>query len=429
MSEQAANGVQHPAAGEPNIRRKPSMVPSSVPVALNRISRDLVGRPAHEIPLLLTEGLVWALRLGLAGLWEHDPARAVLRCRVLVGPFGEPVPAQGELDAAQTELGKLARGAHTVQVDGEKLLAEVLLMPETIPPKLGTVFVGVPLWDGEQPRRLLGLFLGRRLSVDEIALVELVARQAVTEMRRGADAVESSTDESESTAVNFIALLAHELRTPLTGLRGNIQLAEMAVRKGDYSRVPGRLDTSRRLIDTVVALVQNLQDMSRLERGIFTPTLVSANLTTTLWNAVQRAERTIVSDQHALMVQVPGPIIGWHDPHQIEQVFYNLLVNAVAYSPAGGVIQVRAERDGDGARVSITDPGIGIPPEEQASIFAPYYRGALGRQAQSKGLGLGLTISQSTVEHHGGVIDVQSRAGEGASFIVHLPLTPPRSAE
>ncbi len=109
------------------------------------------------------------------------------------------------------------------------------------------------------------------------------------------------------------------------------------------------------------------------------------------------------------------------DLARIDQVLTNLVSNALKYSPDGGTVWVRVRRAGEVAEVSVSDEGIGIPPEEQARLFQPFARGS-ATHTQIGGAGLGLYITAQIVERHGGTIGVESEPGKGSTFTVRLPL-------
>jgi len=107
----------------------------------------------------------------------------------------------------------------------------------------------------------------------------------------------------------------------------------------------------------------------------------------------------------------------------LQQVFWNLLNNAVKFTPAGGRIDVRLERDGDSARATVTDTGIGIRPDLLPYVFQRFWQGESVNSRERGGLGLGLALARHFVELHGGVIAATSEGeGHGASFEVRLPL-------
>jgi signal transduction histidine kinase len=158
----------------------------------------------------------------------------------------------------------------------------------------------------------------------------ILARQAAAEIRdvpRNSGAggelqTQAGADPIGNT--QFVALVAHELRTPLTALRGNVQLAGMAVRKGDLERVDARLNAALKGVDGISALVQNLQDMSHLERGKFQFARVKGDLAVTVRTAAKRAERLIESDQHTITVETPAEAESYFDPARIEQAVFNM---------------------------------------------------------------------------------------------------------
>ncbi|HMN61979.1 MAG TPA: ATP-binding protein, partial [Anaerolinea sp.] len=114
------------------------------------------------------------------------------------------------------------------------------------------------------------------------------------------------------------------------------------------------------------------------------------------------------------------------DRDRIKQVLLNLVGNAVQYTPTGGLVSINLERVEDRARVIVTDTGPGIPAEDLTHIFERFYRGEKSRsRSMGSGFGLGLSIAYWIVRNHGGSIDVNSVEGQGTSFCVWLPLTPP----
>lgn len=289
------------------------------------------------------------------------------------------------------------------------------------------VFVGLPLYRA----RTLGmivLYCRRRLDAPELAALAILARQAAAEIHGSSSSagaggtLQASASADRIGNTQFVALVAHELRTPLTALRGNVQLAGMAMRKGDLERVDARLNAALKGVDGISALVQNLQDMSHLERGKFQLARVKGDLAVTVRNAAKRAERLIESDQHTITVETPDEAESYFDPARIEQAVFNILVNALQYSPNGGTVIVHVECGDQEAIVTVKDQGVGIPPEEQQKVFAPYYRGSLAKTTNAKGLGLGLTISQATAERHGGSIGIESTPGSGSTISLRLPL-------
>jgi signal transduction histidine kinase len=110
------------------------------------------------------------------------------------------------------------------------------------------------------------------------------------------------------------------------------------------------------------------------------------------------------------------------DKMRLQQLFTNLIDNAVKFTPGGGSIRIRLERDGDFAKVEVVDTGMGIPREEQENIFKRFYRVDKSRSKEIDGVGLGLSIAEWIVYAHHGKIEVKSELNQGSTFSVHLPL-------
>jgi PAS domain S-box-containing protein len=219
----------------------------------------------------------------------------------------------------------------------------------------------------------------------------------------------------------FIAMVGHDLMNPVTGIGLHAELLQMT---GAYSAkaVDGILVAARRL----ERLVNDLLDLSRLETGRLNLQLRQIDLVPLVRACVDLAQAS--TDQHLVRLEAPaGPLRGHWDQVRLEQVVANLLSNAIKYSPAGGEVLVRLEDLGAEAQLSITDQGPGIEPTALPRLFERYYRTS-SAQHGAPGLGLGLYITRSLVEAHGGRIHVASELGRGSTFTVALPRTGPHPA-
>ena len=389
--------------------------------ALESASHAIIGCGLVDLPQVIASRVAESDVLQGAGLWLLDPTGAVLQRRAWAGRLESPATEPAGVDLRGSALGAIARAPRPTQVGGSAVAAEAL-SGAAVADVARATFIGFPLVRAGFLVGVLGLFSRRRLRDDEMTLGTMLAHAVAAEFA----VARLRGDVAVQTQSNLIGLLGHELRTPLTGLRGNVQLAAIGVQKGDYRRVGERLEVALRLVDVTTALLQNLQDMSRIERGIFSLTFAPGDLTTTVRAAVRRAERTIPSARHVIALHAVAPLVVVHDARQLEQVFYNLITNALTYSPDGGSVVVRVERDdAGGARVAVVDEGIGIPLAEQGRIFEPYYRGSRAREVSAKGLGLGLAVSRVIVAYHGGSIGVESAPASGSTFTVRLPPAPP----
>ena len=242
----------------------------------------------------------------------------------------------------------------------------------------------------------------------------------------------------------FLAIASHELRSPLTAVKGTAQLALRALERGvlDEVRAAQHLRSIRAAADRLEQLLIDLMDVSRMrsEGPIVRPEPM--DLAALVGSFAQRYTDRI-DDLHRLVMHLPdGPLLVDGDQGRLEQVLDNMLSNAVKYTPAGGEIAVRldellhgssfdtlrissswAQDARDGAVLTVTDTGIGMPPEEQARIFEPFGRATNATRHAVPGMGLGLYISRQIVEAHGGRMWAESAGeGQGTTLGVWLPL-------
>ncbi len=223
----------------------------------------------------------------------------------------------------------------------------------------------------------------------------------------------------------LIAVLSHDLKNPLTAIKGQAQMLQRRLARGQTID-PERLAASLRSIEAAVAgasmLVGDLLDAVRLEAGQpldLQPGPV--DLVDLARRAVAAQEQT--TEAHRFRFEAPPhPIEGVWDGERLERVLANLLSNAVKYSPAGGEITVRVWQEGDTALVMVRDQGVGIPAADLPRIFERYHRAGnvVGKIA---GTGLGLAGAKQIVAQHGGMLTVESREGVGSTFTVRLPVT------
>jgi PAS domain S-box-containing protein len=228
----------------------------------------------------------------------------------------------------------------------------------------------------------------------------------------------------------FIATVAHDLKNPLTAMRGQTQLLQRRLRRGE-AVASDRLEAGLETIDAsalqMTTLIDELADVARLRAG---EEIELRRSRTDLRELVERAIAAYArtTERHSIrFVWTDEPLIGDWDGPRLERVLGNLLANAIKYSPRGGVITVHLERRGAvgaaSAVLSVTDPGVGIPAADLPLVFQRFRRA--GNVAAFAGTGIGLAGAKRIVELHGGTIDVVSTEGEGSTFTVRLPLDQP----
>jgi PAS domain S-box-containing protein len=228
--------------------------------------------------------------------------------------------------------------------------------------------------------------------------------------------------ELDRQRADFLTVAAHELRTPLTPLSMYLQSIERRLARGQSV---GRelVSKARRQVDRLGRLVEDLLDISRMEsrRLLLGSTDVELN---DLVDDVVGDFRAQTRNHDILFHRTGAPVLIQGDRERLEQVMVNLLQNAIKYTPQGGQIRVTVERQEKEARISVQDPGIGIPGEEQARLFQRFFRAANATTRNYSGLGIGLYVSHEIVHRHGGRFEVHSEMGEGSTFTFYLPLSP-----
>ena len=226
-----------------------------------------------------------------------------------------------------------------------------------------------------------------------------------------------STAAAESwTAADFFSMAIHELKTPLTSIDGQTQLAQRSL-TSDPVRAADALARVREQTKRMTRLITDLLDYGRVGTGALSLDVVTFDLAVAAAISVSHHEHgdapriTFVSSE---AVRVQG------DPDRIAQVLGTLLDNALRYSPAGSAIEVSVTRVGDEAQVRVTDRGPGLPKDERARLFSPFYRST--RTREIAGNGLGLHIGRRIAEQHRGRLWLDSSSEFGSTFVLALPL-------
>ncbi|MEW5854058.1 MAG: HAMP domain-containing sensor histidine kinase, partial [Myxococcota bacterium] len=226
----------------------------------------------------------------------------------------------------------------------------------------------------------------------------------------------------------FLSLASHELKTPITPISLQLQaLARLLARCAvEPSLSPSLTVTARQAIDVadrqlrrLATLINDMLDATRIGAGRFTMQPETCDLADLVRRMEERHRPVSVATQTPLQVEAPASLVGRFDPLRMEQVVANLLSNAFKYAP-GNPVQITLSAENGRARLVVKDGGPGISDADVRRIFEPYERAVAMRH--QPGLGLGLHITRHIVEAHGGTITVHSRAGEGATFVVEVPL-------
>lgn len=262
----------------------------------------------------------------------------------------------------------------------------------------------------------------RRWSDEEVSLITDVVGRCWTHIERVRAA--AMLREQDRRKDEFLVTLAHELRNPIAPMLYAIALMK---REKDPSRQPRRLEVIERQAHHMVRLVDDLLDVSRINRGVVELKREVVDVAALLGQAVEAATPGLTAARHVLGVSLPDvPVFVHADPARLVQSVTNLLNNAVKYTPDGGDIRLSARVEGARVVIELADDGMGIPPEDQVRLFELFTQlPHTGRKAHG-GLGIGLSIVKSLIEMHGGSIGVRSAGlDQGSTFRIELPLATP----
>jgi signal transduction histidine kinase len=243
--------------------------------------------------------------------------------------------------------------------------------------------------------------------------------------RRTAELVRVNEELSEANRAKdvFLATLSHELRTPLTPVLGWVNLLRAGGAAADASMLAQGLDAIERNARLQARLVDDLLDISRIVSGKLRIEWEPVDLCSVVGSAVEAVRPEAEARGVALSAELPArPLVVRGAPVRLQQVVWNLLANAVKFTPDGGRVRVRAAGAGGEARVEIEDTGIGIEPDFLPHVFDRFRQADGTTTRQFGGLGLGLAIVRALTELHGGWVRAESEgAGRGSRFTFAVP--------
>ncbi len=264
-------------------------------------------------------------------------------------------------------------------------------------------------------------FLPKPFAPEEL---RIIIRRGL-ERRRLAREAESLRREKILLEENFITMVTHQLRSPLVAIQQYFEviLAEMAGPLEHKQR--DMIGRARERLDRLLGLINDWLDLARINRGRLVEKFKPFDLRKPLEKLVEfmkpHAQESGVTVE---LLPSPAPVEVLGDEETLEQVFANLLSNAIQYNRPGGEVKVEIQDSPEAAAVAVQDTGVGIAKEHLPFVFDQFYRVSRSESKKARGTGLGLSIAKKIIEAHGGAIQVDSEPGKGTVFTVRIPKNP-----
>jgi signal transduction histidine kinase len=229
-------------------------------------------------------------------------------------------------------------------------------------------------------------------------------------------------EDADKIKIDFVHHVSYELRSPLTNIIGFVHLlgdpatGPLAEKQHEY------LDYITVSTNTLLALINNILDLATIDAGRMQLSLGPVDILETMTAAAEGVQDRLVSAGLALDISAPADIGGFiADKLRLRQILFNLLANAVSFSPGGATVTLSAARTAEAVIFSVTDQGPGIPPQVLERVFDWFETHSLG--SQHRGPGIGLSLVRSFVELHGGTVTIMSAVGQGTTVTCTFPLT------
>ncbi|MFZ5652086.1 MAG: ATP-binding protein [Bacillota bacterium] len=249
-------------------------------------------------------------------------------------------------------------------------------------------------------------------SGDELGLLAESINTLSRQLKEKIETLKKTDDARRS----FVASISHELRTPLTIMQGYTEALMDGIARDDRQREKYLFNIYEETL-RLRRLVDDLLDLRKLETGTVSISMERVDLSEVIRSVSEQFSETLNNKDVRIKVEVsPGGLTARGDSDRLKQVVINLVDNAVRFSPAGGTVEIRGERVGGLVKVSVSDQGPGINPEDRQLIWERFYKVDTSRSQRNTGSGLGLAIARQIVELHGGNIDIESKPGEGSTF-------------
>lgn len=249
--------------------------------------------------------------------------------------------------------------------------------------------------------------------IEEIELKELAQKQLAESLEK-----EKELNKLKS---RFVSTASHEFRTPLASILSSVELLQRYSNKWDEEKKDTYIEKVKTSVEYLTKLMDDVITVNRSDAGksIFAPSM--CNLKKICTNIIEEIELNALGSYTFYFNYIPIEENFYLDTKQIQIILFNLLSNAVKYSPSGGNIQLDVQKSNRDIKIIVKDEGIGIPKDDIPKLFESFFRAQ--NAYEIRGTGLGLHIVKSSVEMHGGAIEVESQEGSGTTFTVSIPIT------
>ena len=226
---------------------------------------------------------------------------------------------------------------------------------------------------------------------------------------------------ADETKIKFVRHVSYELRSPLTNIIGFAEFLDNAINGPLTARQREYLTHITSSTNALLALIDNILDLATIDARAMNLDLGPVDIAKAMTAAAEGVQDRLSKDDIALDIRAAADIGSFiADERRVTQVLFNLLSNAVGFSPPGAIVTLAAERSAAAIRFAVTDLGPGIPPDMQDKVFEWFETNTIG--SRHRGAGLGLSLVRSFVELHGGRVDIDSSAGRGTTVTCTFPL-------
>ncbi len=258
------------------------------------------------------------------------------------------------------------------------------------------------------------------------------SQDQVQEQQTALAAAQTALKAEQEVHQAFVSLITHELRIPMTSIKGYTDLLLKEIVGPLNEAQVGFLEIIRANVERMSKLVTDLSDVNKLNGDRLQLSFEPIAIKEVVQDALAPLEAKLEQKSHDLKSSATEDLPPvWGDKTRVVQVIRNLIDNAIQYTPPGGTITIHALPDPDRSdhiRISIQDTGIGIPADEQARVFEPFFRATDEATRETPGNGLSLHLSKRLIEMHNGTLTFESQQGSGSTFRVSLPIATSRRA-